>query len=334
VAANLLGHEMAFFAPIAAVIVLGASMGHRLRRGVELVAGVAVGIAVGDLLIAVVGSGPLQLALVVMLAVVLALFLGSGVLLVNQAAASAVLITTLFPPSSGIYYARWVDALVGGVIALVVHAILLPVEPLTVVHRSMQPILATLAESLVSVGAALRSGDLDSARALLTTLRETDPSVARFRDSLAGARELVAVSPIRFRARGALANYLVAGPHVDHAIRNSRVLARHVVTALRNAEPIPEAIPDALDELSSAVEWLGRELEHAEEPEAARGRAVSAIRLAYTAMNERPDLSMTAVAAQIRSVAFDVLLASGLDDAVARASSQHARRQATRPSEA
>src|SRR5690349_361728 len=47
VANDLLHHNRPFFAPIAAVIALNVSVGQRLRRVVELVVGVALGILVG-----------------------------------------------------------------------------------------------------------------------------------------------------------------------------------------------------------------------------------------------------------------------------------------------
>jgi uncharacterized membrane protein YgaE (UPF0421/DUF939 family) len=48
-ARELLGHQLPFFAPIAAIITLGLRYGQRLRRCVEVAIGVAVGVAVGDL---------------------------------------------------------------------------------------------------------------------------------------------------------------------------------------------------------------------------------------------------------------------------------------------
>jgi uncharacterized membrane protein YgaE (UPF0421/DUF939 family) len=44
----LFGHERPFFAPIAAVICLGVTLGQRWRRAVELVFGVAVGLMVSS----------------------------------------------------------------------------------------------------------------------------------------------------------------------------------------------------------------------------------------------------------------------------------------------
>ncbi|MFD0660551.1 FUSC family protein [Thermocatellispora tengchongensis] len=68
VAREVVGHPRPFFAPIAAVICVGVATGRRLRRLAELMAGVTVGVGVGDLLISMIGSGAWQIALVVALA--------------------------------------------------------------------------------------------------------------------------------------------------------------------------------------------------------------------------------------------------------------------------
>jgi uncharacterized membrane protein YgaE (UPF0421/DUF939 family) len=52
---DLLDHRNAFFAPTAAVIVLGLSPVGGTRRTAEMVVGVAAGIAVGELLIEATG---------------------------------------------------------------------------------------------------------------------------------------------------------------------------------------------------------------------------------------------------------------------------------------
>src|SRR5690348_980842 len=89
---DVVGHKSPFFAPIAAVIVLGASVGQRLRRAVELVLGVALGILVGDALIYFIGTGPGQIAAVVALAILVAVFVGGSATLIGQAGSSAVLV--------------------------------------------------------------------------------------------------------------------------------------------------------------------------------------------------------------------------------------------------
>lgn len=97
---DILGNPDPVFAPISAVGTLAASLGQRLRRTVELILGVAVGIGIGDLLIVLVGSGPWQLGLIVTLSIIVTIFLGGSVAVVTQAAATAVLLVALAPKMS------------------------------------------------------------------------------------------------------------------------------------------------------------------------------------------------------------------------------------------
>src|SRR5215218_8975496 len=134
VATEVVGHQRPFFAPIAAIITLGVTVGQRRRRAVELALGVAVGIAVADGLVLLTGSGTGAIAVVVPLAMATALFLGSGQIFATQAAVSAVLIAVLQEPGNGLSGARFVDALIGGGIALLVNSLLLPADPLRMVR--------------------------------------------------------------------------------------------------------------------------------------------------------------------------------------------------------
>ena len=103
---------------MAAIITLGITVGQRGQRAAEVALGVALGIAVADLLVLQIGTGTAQLALVVLLATSAAIFLGSGQMLATQAAVSAALVATLQPPTDGFSFARFLDALVGGGVAL------------------------------------------------------------------------------------------------------------------------------------------------------------------------------------------------------------------------
>src|SRR5919199_3395557 len=130
-AAERAGHPRPFFAPIAAIVTLGVTLGQRTRRAIEIAVGVSVGIAVADLLVLLIGSGTWQLVVIVLLAMVAAILLGSGTLLVTQAGASAVLVVTLQPPDeAGITFARALDAAIGASTALLVGRLVLPVNTL------------------------------------------------------------------------------------------------------------------------------------------------------------------------------------------------------------
>src|SRR5436305_7132446 len=171
IANDVLHHARPFFAPIAAVIALNVSLGQRLRRVVELVVGVALGILVGDSLIYFIGTGPVQLGAGVGIAILVAVFLGGSPVVIGQAASSAVLVATLAPPTGGIYYTRFVDALIGGVVGIIVTALLLPVNPLTVIRRVAGAALDAIVAGLRDCAAALAERDQARAQAALDRLR-------------------------------------------------------------------------------------------------------------------------------------------------------------------
>ena len=82
-----------FFAPIAAVIALNATGRRRVRQTVELIVGVAVGIGIADLLARVrIGTGAIQIGVVVAVALVAATAIDGGPLLFGQAASSGILV--------------------------------------------------------------------------------------------------------------------------------------------------------------------------------------------------------------------------------------------------
>ena len=334
IAHDLIGRPQPFFAPIAALITLASSVGQRARRTVELVVGVAIGIGIGDALILLIGTGPWQIGLVVLLAILVATAVGGGTPLVVQSASSAVLVATL-TSATGLPWTRFFDALVGGGVGLVVMTVLLPLNPLSVVRRAADPALRALADGLHQVAEALRAGDRDGIEEVLGRLRSAETAFAAFSAAVAAARENVAFAPARWRARGALAQYVDGATQVTYALRNVRVLIRRANTMLGDEEKVPEVLPPAIGLLGDAVDLLRREWAKAAEPLAARERALAAVSEAAKAYDDGVGFSGGVVVAQVRSTATDLLRATGVDFAeaprlVRRAAGWHNRPRATR----
>jgi uncharacterized membrane protein YgaE (UPF0421/DUF939 family) len=312
VATELVGHERPFFAPIAATIALGVAIGQRGRRTVEVIAGVSLGIAVGDLLLALVGGGPAQIGLFVALAMVAALLLGGGPVAVGQAAASAVLVAAL-PPEGAFDFSRALDALVGGVIALAVQSVL-PVDPLARARRAADPLLADLAGTLAEVAHALEARDLTAAEAALVRARTIDEEAAKFAEAVSTGREVARLSPPRRRASAPLDRLSDAATQLDLAVRNTRVLARGGVRAVRHGEHVPAELPAALRDLSAAVAALRRSvLGDADGARAAHDAAVLAAGRATLALERTGNLSVSALVAALRATAVDLLRSLGAD---------------------
>ncbi|HKE65602.1 MAG TPA: FUSC family protein [Micromonosporaceae bacterium] len=311
---TVIGHSRPFFAPVAAVIVLGVSVGQRLRRAVELVLGVALGIGVGDIIIYFIGTGGWQIALVVVLAILTAVFVGGSATLIGQCASSAVLVATLAPPTTGIYYSRFVDALVGGLVGVGVMALLLPVNPLTTVQKAVGPALDLLATQVTVCADALAEHDVERARAALDEMRAGETQLARFREALNIASETVSIAPTRWRSRAPLSQYLDAAVHIDRALRNARVLARRTVAVLDDGESYGADLLDSLRTMATAVQTLHHELAIGHDPRSTRQQALRAVGKAADAYRAGLGFSGDVVVAQVRSIATDVLRATGLDD--------------------
>ncbi|WP_432908419.1 FUSC family protein [Micromonospora matsumotoense] len=310
---HLLDNPQPVFAPISAVGTLAASVGQRLRRTVELIAGVAVGVFLGDGLIYFLGTGGWQLGLVVTSAILLTTFFGASVAVVIQAAATAVLIVTLSPSTEDLELPRFVDAFVGGGVALLVTAILLPLNPLRVINRAARPALDLLSGQLDVCAEALRDRDRAAAQRALDRLRENKQELATFTEAIEGAKETSTLSPARWHRRSELTHYAEAADPIDRAMRNSGTLIRRSVTMIEDDEPVPEPMPDAVAHLAEAVRLLRHEFAVGAEPEQARERSLRAVSEAGRAYAQGVGFSGSVVIAQVRTTASDLMVASGIE---------------------
>ncbi|HEY3021120.1 MAG TPA: FUSC family protein [Solirubrobacteraceae bacterium] len=311
-AREVIGHPRPFFAPIAATISLGVTLGARGRRTLEMVVGVSLGVLVGDLLTAAIGHGTLQIALFVALAMAAALLVGGSPLLVGQAASSAVLVAALAPPHGGIDLSRGLDALTGGVIGLGVHY-LLPVDVVGRARRAAGPLIDELAGALDDIADGLETRDAERAEAALQRARAADALAATLHDAVAAGVETARLAPPRRGARTTLALYAGAAAHLELAVRNVRVLARGAVRALLLDDHVPPDVPLAVRELAAAVRALGRELEAGDAFEEVRDAAVRAAGHATLVLERTANLSVSVLVGQIRSTAVDLLRALGIE---------------------
>jgi uncharacterized membrane protein YgaE (UPF0421/DUF939 family) len=319
VAGDLVGHARPFFAPVAAVISLGVSLSSRLRRAVELVVGVSLGVLVGDLLISGIGTGPWQIALVVALAMTAAVFTDGAALLVAQAGSSAVLVATLLPPGQSGGIDRCVDALIGGAVGVLVAAVL-PTDPVGPVRRGARALLEELSAVLARTADAVRERDPDIAEEALVRARASQPLIDDLRAALRGGREVTTVSPLLRRRRRVLSIFAELAERSDYAMRNARVLTRRVYTVLTDGAPVEPEIADALSELAVAVGTLTAQLGREGDRERAREPVLDVVRHAVALSGGREHSpSETVMVAQVRSIALDLLQATGLPRADALA---------------
>ncbi len=309
-ATEVLGHEQPFFAPISAVITLGLTVGERRRRAVEIAIGVSVGIAIADLLVAGIGTGTWQVGVVTGLAMLAATLVGGGPLLATQAGASAVLVATLQPPE-GFDFDRAVDALAGSGTALLIGALLLPVDVVRLVRDGLGPVTDRLAASLTAVADALERRDEREAERALASIGRIDQLYDHLTASVAAAGDSARISLGRRGKLNRLERYVAAVGEIGLAIENARALARGAVRAMALDDSTPPEVVAAIRELATAARELGAALEDGDEGRSREG-ALRAVRLANAVLDETANLSAVHIVGQVRLVAVDLLRASGM----------------------
>ena len=310
-ASAVLGHDRPFFAAIAAVVSTGVVVGQEERRAIELVFGVAGGLAVADLLVLAIGTGTVQIGIVVALAMAAAMMLGGGTLLITEAGVSALLAITLEPSTTGLSPERFIDALIGSGVALAIRAVF-PSDPRHIVERAAHPIFEDLVGALEETAAALRECDLGRAERALQKAREMDGRMGAFREALDAGYDTARLSPPRRRALGQLGLYATAADQLDLAVRNVRVLARAAAAMVREGETAPDALSETIRDLARAVETLAAYIEKPEHPVETRRFALEAAGGATAVLSERNDLRTSMLVGQVRSTAVDLLRASGM----------------------
>jgi uncharacterized membrane protein YgaE (UPF0421/DUF939 family) len=312
IARHALDHPSPFFAPVSAIMALGVTRGQRVRRAVELIVGVALGIGLGALLIEAIGIGVAQLVLAVTLAMGAAIMLGAGSMLLTEAGVSAALVATVAPTTHGFPPTRLLDALVGGAIALVFSQLLFPVHPVRVVREAAEAMVGELSETLSDVAAALDTRDLPAAEEAMVRARRINADWSRFEQALDVGGEAARYAPRRRRLRERYRMYREVGVPLGLLVRDVHVLARGAVRALMIEDPLPDGLREALCDLARAMRELPACL--GAEPEEARVRslAVEATTASTALAPANENLSLSVLVAYTQATAADLLRALGM----------------------
>jgi len=309
-AQQLFGHPRPIFAPVAGLIAVSTTLGQRRRYAVEMVLGIALGVGIADALFTVIGAGTWQIAAIVVGAMVVAVALDGSVVLVSEAAVSALLVVTVQQPGSGLSGARFLDSLLGGVIGLIVTSVL-PASPGRTVHRAAAVMLAEIAATLEEVAQALERRDADPAERAWTRASEIDPDVLR--EALDAGRETLRLAPWLRGTRAQFDRYARAYTQIDNAVTSVEALSRGAVRAIAQGDNVPPPVPEAVRELADAVWRLEATLDYGSDETAVREPALHAAARATLVLEQTANLSVSVIVVQVRSTAVDLLRGSGLD---------------------
>ncbi|MFG2058992.1 aromatic acid exporter family protein [Micromonospora sp. NPDC048930] len=313
IAGEVLHNPQPLFAPAAAIGTIAAALGNRIRRAAELIAGVIVGVLTGQVIIGLIGTGPAQTALIVAFAISSAALIGGSGAVMVHAGSTAVLLGTLAPDNLGA--ARTVNGLVGAVTAIAVALLILPANPVRVVHRSAGPTLDLFARELTAAAQALAQRDVPRAEDTLQRLVSAEKERNKSMEMVAAAAEIAVLSPWRWRRLGILRRYQHASTHLQLAYSNSREVAHWIVSMLRQREAVPAGLPASIEHLGEAVRLLHRDFISGREPDLARARAQQAIEEVNQACAEQVGFCGMVLVSRLRLAISEVLQATGLPKA-------------------
>jgi uncharacterized membrane protein YgaE (UPF0421/DUF939 family) len=307
---DVAGHPRPFFAPIVAVICLGTSYGQRLRRVAEVTLGVAVGVFLADLLLLSIGTGAWQVGVLVALSMTVTLLLNAGTLFVTQAAVQGIVVVT-FAATPGDGFTRWVDALIGGGVALVAAAVV-PRAPLRRPGEQAAVVVRRIGELLRAGARSAEADDAEQGLRVLADARSTDRLIRELQSAADEGLSVLASSPFRRRHTDHVHRMVELVEPLDRALRNTRVLVRRLALTSYQHEPLPPSYLLLVTDLADAADELATRLAAGDPAPGDVRRSLLAVGEGTGHVERVRDLSADVVLAQIRSTVVDLLQITGM----------------------
>ncbi|KXZ61051.1 hypothetical protein Mlaev_00917 [Microbacterium laevaniformans] len=311
----VLGHAAPLLAATVTVSSLGLVRDARPRRVLETVIGMVVGILVAELIVFVAGIGWWQLGITLTASLIVARFLSPQPAFAIAAAMQSAIVMVI--PVS-VPFLRMIDGLVGGVMALLVTA-LLPRSPLRTVAREGAALFSAFDGAVSTLVQALRRGDAVRAERGLTKARALQGLVDQWRAGIESGSEIARISPFLRRQRSEFQRQERIRLHLDLATRNLRVIARRVVYLCDDRQPRPIAA-DLLAELAAGARLIAESLgDISYEPAAREAVRAVAARLDPTVLADRSSAVDQTLIGALRPLAVDLMTAAGMPADEARA---------------
>src|SRR5918995_365745 len=162
--------------------------------------GGAVGVLIGELFAAAFGTGVWQVVCVLMIAMSIATVLSTRQLIIIQACVQSLIVVVLASgPGEG--FVRWLDAVIGCGLALIV-ATVAPSAPLRRPAHLAARVLDRLAGTLDAAAAELRTSDEEAGDLVLAQARETDDALGELNDATAEGLAVLPQAPLPPRHLG------------------------------------------------------------------------------------------------------------------------------------
>ncbi len=247
----ILGVDRPLYAPVAAVVVVGAGYSRRIGRVGAMLGGMAIAVAVSEIGIRVVGSGPVQMAALTALAILAARVVADEQLTVVYAGLNAAILVAI--GGDGWVPDRMVEGTIGAASAYLLVYLLLPPRPDAWVKRAVRDQVGTARENLAGAAAALREASTDRARHSERASERIDRNVERLDETIDFSREVSRFSPWRRSRAGETEALIERAAGLQSILRDTTVVVRMASRyAMLHDDPDPH-LADALDAHAEAL---------------------------------------------------------------------------------
>lgn len=312
-----LDHPVPLIAVTVTISTLGFARDARPIRVLETAIGIVIGIALSEALLLTVGQGVWQLALVLLVTLVVARALSPSNAFAVAAGVQAILVMLLPAPPGG-PFVRSIDGIVGGIVALLVTA-LVPRDSRRFTRRDARALFASLTDALGSLVVALDKADQPAAEHALERLRSTQPIIDNWAASVDSGVAIARISPFLYRRRPDLQAQARVLRGMDLATRNLRVIARRIDFLVRDDVPRP-VIGSIMASLTTSVELLGQSLDDPLLADTVRvGLVAVAERLRPDTVVKGAPVTDSVVILMMRPLLVDLLMAADFPAEKARA---------------
>ena len=249
------GHDVPLLAVTVAISSLGFRRDTKPKQVLFTALAMLSGVVLSETLLQTFGTGAIQLAFAILLALMIARLFTSNPAFTITVAIQAALVQLMHTPVTGVY-SRALDGLIGGAVALIFVA-LMPRNPIKLAKQDSKALFLVFRNTLATVAAVLRSPNAELADQALTEIRKTQPLVDDWKSSLESALAISRISPLYRWATKEISQQWQVADGMDLATRNLRVLTRRVEFLVRDQKPRPQ-LADLVGKIIIATELLER----------------------------------------------------------------------------
>ncbi|PSR21222.1 MAG: FUSC family protein [Sulfobacillus acidophilus] len=265
-AVRLFGSAKPYFAPLAAILTVQATIAESLSRGLQRIVGVLAGIVLAMLFSHWVGINDWSLALLVFVAMALATRLKLGPQGIPQVAISALLVMAIGEEAPGYAWNRAVDTVLGEVVAIIVATVVWPRDLTPSASASLRALALTLHDLLNRTQHDLFEG-LEPAQAQrrLSEARAIDAAIVQAQRAVDLAEKSLRFNPWRRDPRNLQCLHRTLEV-LDHCAIQIRGIARTLFVTLQHHQadgssqlprPLAILLGNALALMGEAVKIYG-----------------------------------------------------------------------------